>query len=722
MKLPSISPSRWALNSNGDVYRSDGYVGIGTDAPGGLLGLKDENTFITVNSDNEIIFQDVVSGTQKLSDLARTSSAIGETNEAIHTILKDLDGYVQNQTVTENKNAQEQINQSVLQALDAYGAGATEGEHYNQQQQINQSILQSLDGYALTVDLQGLDTTVQENKNAQQQLNQSVLQALDAYGAGATEGEHYNQQQQINQSVLQALDAYQSITQEALTFAVDYNLGGAATIPTGTIFSKQIQISNFLTNAGTTSFKYLREVYDAVPRTIYHAVTINLAAGIHRPGASENAAAFRLGRKTFISGLTIGSMTIAGQLPASYTTVVAAQTITAFQVASNDPYLDFAGTPFTSGALKGLTAVLSTGQSSVIHDNTTSRLNIMTAISPSPTVGVSTCIVAQPSVTLRNSITDLARAYASFIVRTGNGPSDAAILFQDLLLDPFGNSSISITNASGTFTRCIFDRSSSYYAFPGCPRPNATGYSIVSGTLSLVDSSIIDIPDATPGWADDPILLQFCPNCVLQRSYISGGEVGLTATHSRVRWFDVVSDGCGTGVSGRSRLGIHIFENSVFELSILGGKLNEIRNTIITKTDPSQASPGVVYLIGSHCNGGGMSGGGSQGLIFKNNNPSTTGAVGAMIRLAQNSTFDLSNDNGATGIQDGGGNIGVGWDLVGPNASLLIGSIIGTSSSVTTVTGNSGDVRFSDGTIMTYADITSEGPVVDPASNYAVRI
>lgn len=93
MRLPAIAVSRWAINAEGNVYRLDGYVGIGTDSPSGLLGLGDEFTYITVNSNGEITFTDAVSGTQNLSTFAQSSSNIGELGEAIQTILKDLDGY-----------------------------------------------------------------------------------------------------------------------------------------------------------------------------------------------------------------------------------------------------------------------------------------------------------------------------------------------------------------------------------------------------------------------------------------------------------------------------------------------------------------------------------------------------------------------------------------------------------------------------------------------------
>jgi len=116
-------------------------------------------------------------------------------------------------TFVENKNAQQQINQSIRQSLDGYavatsvtGLEQTEIEHYVQHSEAFGSVLQALDGYALlsienqrhidtsqqlqdirnAIDGDGYlqNTTFQENKNAQQQINQSVLQALDGYFVG----------------------------------------------------------------------------------------------------------------------------------------------------------------------------------------------------------------------------------------------------------------------------------------------------------------------------------------------------------------------------------------------------------------------------------------------------------------------------------------------------------------------------------------------------------
>ncbi len=37
MRVPAVSISRWAINGNGDIFRSDGYVGIGLENPNETL-------------------------------------------------------------------------------------------------------------------------------------------------------------------------------------------------------------------------------------------------------------------------------------------------------------------------------------------------------------------------------------------------------------------------------------------------------------------------------------------------------------------------------------------------------------------------------------------------------------------------------------------------------------------------------------------------------------
>ncbi|PIS13683.1 MAG: hypothetical protein COT67_00190, partial [Candidatus Tagabacteria bacterium CG09_land_8_20_14_0_10_41_14] len=52
------------------VIGQDGSVGIGTTEPGGLLGLKNANTYLDVDGSNNLTFTDAPTGTKTLAELA----------------------------------------------------------------------------------------------------------------------------------------------------------------------------------------------------------------------------------------------------------------------------------------------------------------------------------------------------------------------------------------------------------------------------------------------------------------------------------------------------------------------------------------------------------------------------------------------------------------------------------------------------------------------------
>jgi len=74
LKLPAISVSRWAINDQGDAYRVDGYVGIGTDSPTEKLHV-----------DGNIISNDPA-----LPEHVSTKSYV---DEQIASVQVDIDGY-----------------------------------------------------------------------------------------------------------------------------------------------------------------------------------------------------------------------------------------------------------------------------------------------------------------------------------------------------------------------------------------------------------------------------------------------------------------------------------------------------------------------------------------------------------------------------------------------------------------------------------------------------
>ncbi|HSC14495.1 MAG TPA: carbohydrate-binding protein, partial [Gammaproteobacteria bacterium] len=149
-----------------------------------------------------------------------------------------------------------------------------------------------------------------------------------------------------------------SSTAEALTIPVDYNLVGAIDVPTGSVFARQSDVTKALGTA--TAFKYLQQCYDALPPLVAHAVTFNLAAGIHRPhptnpGGGSNLA-WSFGSKTVNPN---GSISFIGAAPSLWNAkpfVPTNMTITGTQVASGDPWVDVSGTPFTVPAWAATTA------------------------------------------------------------------------------------------------------------------------------------------------------------------------------------------------------------------------------------------------------------------------------------------------------------------------------------------------------------------------------
>jgi uncharacterized protein (TIGR02145 family) len=64
-------------DTNTHLAITNGSVGIGTDSPGGLLGIKDANTYIDVDASNNLTFTDAETGTKTLAQLAGTDFICG---------------------------------------------------------------------------------------------------------------------------------------------------------------------------------------------------------------------------------------------------------------------------------------------------------------------------------------------------------------------------------------------------------------------------------------------------------------------------------------------------------------------------------------------------------------------------------------------------------------------------------------------------------------------
>lgn len=325
-----------------------------------------------------------------------------------------------------------------------------------------------------------------------------------------------------------------SITREALTIPVDY--ASAATIPAGTVLDSQHAVDSLLATLGASSFKYLQDVLDATPRFIAHAITINLAAGVHRPRAADSGAdgvwkvQQRVSPQPYSE--TNARITIKGAASSLWTPIVAAQTVTAQQTGSNDPYVDFAGTPFVAGAHKGHFAVLSTGQVAVIHDNSTSRLYLLPAISPALMNGVSTVTVARPSTILRNSIDDATSFNGGGLAPAINVFSPAvAVVIEDVQIDQFGayaailaDSTTSILRPTRVLIDPAFVKDSLGFAFTGSARGVQinSGGAVVDGLSVRAETQAV-VP-AARAWHGMIFFGNDGRQSNVRRSYFRGGD------------------------------------------------------------------------------------------------------------------------------------------------------------------------------------------------------
>lgn len=112
MKLSGPS-TRWRLDADGNAYRSDGYVGIGTDNPTGLLTL--ETTTITVDDNGILVFTDA-SGENRFSDPSSFDTSI-------------LDGYALESTENQRWIDSSQQLQDLRDAADGYSSITTAQAH-----------------------------------------------------------------------------------------------------------------------------------------------------------------------------------------------------------------------------------------------------------------------------------------------------------------------------------------------------------------------------------------------------------------------------------------------------------------------------------------------------------------------------------------------------------------------------------------------------------------
>lgn len=475
-------------------------------------------------------------------------------------------------------------------------------------------------------------------------------------------------------------------TLEDLTFPVDYNDGTAVDPPAGTVLSSQQAIDDFLAANSATNFKHLQRAWEALPPLLGHIVTFNLAAGVHRPlpGAGPSEAAIELTGRLSVGG----GVVLQGAAPSNYTTLVSSQSITGVNTGT-DPYLDFAGTPFAGLDLDGAFAVLSTGQVCCIHDHTDSRLFCVESFSPDPTGG--SVVVAEPSTKFRNSLDDVAGLTGLLFQSDWPSPITPGFVINDVLFDNFGGSNGAFLTSEGglsLLTRVIVDQLSMIAAFS--KTPNGSGYLVYNGSeVTLTTCTHRSVKPAGPGadWifiaGTDATL-----NCI--SGYFAGGNNGSRFTErSRGSFWRSVFDQSGSAES----ILIDASELQTFDFqAIRPGKPNIIRGAAATSLKLNNGGYSASTFFFDH-------------LEFQD-------STGPCVVFGSNARANLTP--ATTGWIDVGGNLDIGIEMLGPGAQALL-------NTGTDVTGALGDVRMADGDILSYSDVSTDGPFIDEVLNIISR-
>ena len=475
------------------------------------------------------------------------------------------------------------------------------------------------------------------------------------------------------------------VTEEALTFSIDYNDVTAATIPSGTVFARQSEITAFLAAAGTSNFKYVVSCWLATPPIIRHQIIFNLVAGVHRPRNPEtNWGAWQFTGKLFQIPVYT-AIQFNGAPGSQYTQIVPSTAITGIS-GGDDPYIDFTGAPFTGLNLKGMFVVLNTGQITVINKHTSSRLYVMNLVSPSPASG----FVGKPSTVLRNSYDDISPTPDCYYGVYTEFPLDSSVyvLFSDIEVSGFGGVD-EIYTGIGSFSgsKILIDHAGDYDNFGVVPiatmvdvyDKNASAYLSIS---SLRGGLIATTPIAGSKY---PI---YCADGVVSfaNSYLAGSDGGIhvagaTASLSIAR----------TVLDSHTPNAIEILERSAISLAdeYRTGRKNIIRN----------CGGGLSFW------GGALVAEAPSSMQFENVAGDCIQLSGQNCKIGTEYGYNSVFTNGPAG-----GNLGYGIVFNGQQewARLRPG---------TDVSGALGEVKFG-GVVMTHAEIVSDGPFADNDGNW----
>ena len=500
-------------------------------------------------------------------------------------------------------------------------------------------------------------------------------------------------------------------TRGAMTIPVDFNDVGAATIPTGTIFRSQADVDTAL--GAAVNFKFFSRVFDALPQEIAHVVTVNVAGGIQYADPAElDSLAFVIGTTTRpFSTLSGGAIIIQGDAPANYSQVVSPLIVLSVDdgAVSSDPRITFSGTPFTGLNLKGLFAVASNGFVGIISDNDNSSIGLNVQITPALTPGVTTVFMGRPNTELRNALstTPTNRFKTSGGLRInvsalGFGPNfEQGVEVRDIninsMFGTWGSLSSSPTDQlSATFTRCLIDFV--YQDSITATASNGRGWQASSGSLGLITCAMK--ATSVQSGTDEPIFISSGAFVALIDSYIGEwSEDPIIASGDNTIFLQrTVIDGIGNvNPSIQATRSVVQADNSGHPTAFSKGRYNTIRN--------APAAGGILMQQNSRWGRTTFS-----ILNFED-------CVGPCVVLRDTSQFLLDVRETQTGPHGiiGSGNLDVAFEVETGGGNYL------ALDSDTTATGANGDIRFSDGVIRPYDDVTNFGPLIDGTGNRVER-
>jgi len=486
------------------------------------------------------------------------------------------------------------------------------------------------------------------------------------------------------------------MVQEALTIPIDQKGGnvrqlGDPTFPVGTKFQTQAEVDAAL--GGADTFEHWMDVLDALAGLISpFRITLD-ATGITdhqfaRPG--DNVIAFDFSRTTFIEG---GGWSILGPDSSTWPVVngFSAQTITAVQTGSNDPFITTSGTPYTSKQNAMYYARISTGQLAAIHNNDTDTIRLVQELSPAPVPATDTFDVVQPFQLINttdgvNRAVDISSGIAPFLWGD-NRPQH--IPFNQSESD-FGNSIVSdlgfngnayngnhhkiVGNGDWELDRVMFDHTDP------------------AGFLLQLEScgASVQMTNCTRPGLGGPAF-QITSNCS-NSAFLGMTDCAMRGNRHMLSLFGGSSLLSSTVLDGGGELfrpaGIVYVESPVRNSFIGFGFSNGVRT--ILRNDSNQSVPGL------HASRGTRLWNTFWGIIFENCDQQCV--------LLERGAILIDDGSGA-GLLDGGGNLDVGIE-VQTGASLAL-----PSGGPSDVAGANGAVRIGGVVFNTIGDVLAAVPV-----------